>query len=90
MDTYTINLTGLLGLCGALFAAQRMIPSRTSSNDTAKDNGKAASVKDSKVADDAEAVHWPFLGVYCLVMGADWLQVHISCAETLNAGPHKH
>lgn len=58
---YQINLAGLLGLCAALAFAQRKPAA-----------GKAA--KSSSA--NPEASQWPFLVVYSLVMGADWLQVY--------------
>ncbi|KAK3937865.1 major facilitator superfamily transporter [Diplogelasinospora grovesii] len=59
MDIYTLNLTGLLALCGALFVAQRT--PNTKSPKPTKNTNKANS-------------QWSFLVVYALVMGADWLQ----------------
>ncbi len=79
MDSYTANLTGLLGLCGALFIAQRQLSGATETKDKTIDgkanDGKTTTKKEKKTVDASEAVHWPFLTVYCLVMGSDWLQV---------------
>lgn len=68
MDVYQINLTGLLGLCAALFVAQRKPADQA--NKTSKDQSGPA-----KHVDSAEASQWPFLTVFALVMGSDWLQV---------------
>lgn len=63
MDTYQLNFAGLLGLCAVLFVAQRK------PTEQAKPSGKVKNV------DSAEASQWPFLAVFALVMGSDWLQV---------------
>lgn len=63
MDTYTLNLVGLLGLCAALFA----IKSRTTSpSPQPKTTTPATATKPPP--------QWPFLTVYALVMASDWLQ----------------
>lgn len=61
MDTYTLNLVGLLGVCAALFA----IKSRTASPSPAPK---------STTNPRAPPPQWPFLTVYALVMASDWLQ----------------
>lgn len=63
MDTYQLNFAGLLGICAVLFVTQRKPAEQ------AKPSGKAKNV------DSAEASQWPFLTVFALVMGSDWLQV---------------
>ncbi|KAH8763693.1 hypothetical protein F5883DRAFT_111397 [Diaporthe sp. PMI_573] len=72
MDTYQLNFTGLLGLCAVLFVAQRRKPTQP------KQGAKPAEVKkDSKPEQKIngnEASQWPFLVVFALVMGSDWLQ----------------
>ncbi|KAJ4411326.1 hypothetical protein N0V82_009015 [Gnomoniopsis sp. IMI 355080] len=70
-DPYQINLAGLLGLCGVLLVAQRY-----SSKETPVDKStesKKKTIKD-KAIESAEASQWPFLTVFALVMGSDWLQ----------------
>ncbi|KAK3333403.1 major facilitator superfamily transporter [Cercophora scortea] len=80
MDIYTINLTGLLVLCGALFIAQhRGVPRGGEVEDKkGKDQKNDADLikSKSKVKNKKKkkADKWPFLTVYALVMGADWLQ----------------
>lgn len=71
MDIYQLNFTGLLGLCAVLFIAQR------SSSQHKPDSKSSDSKKkpDAKEGDIAEASQWPFLLVFALVMGSDWLQV---------------
>lgn len=64
MDVYQINLAGLLSLCAALAYAQRKPAHRKAKGS----NGGTG---------NPEASQWPFLVVYSLVMGADWLQVSI-------------
>lgn len=61
MDTYTLNLVGLLGLCAALFA----IKSRTSPSPFPQPKTTTATKPPPQ---------WPFLTVYALVMASDWLQ----------------
>ena len=64
MDTYTLNLVGLLSLCTALFAVK------------SREKGEASptTTKDPKQAAPSQ---WPFFTVYALVMGSDWLQARI-------------
>lgn len=72
MDTYQLNFTGLLGLCAVLFVAQRRKPAQPK-----QDAKTTESKKDSKPKqkiDGNEASQWPFLVVFALVMGSDWLQ----------------
>ena len=80
MDTYQLNFTGLLGLCAVLFVAQRRKPAQP------KQDAKPAEVKkDSKPkqkTDSNEASQWPFLVVFALVMGSDWLQASLSSPRT--------
>ncbi|KAK0708254.1 hypothetical protein B0H67DRAFT_648339 [Lasiosphaeris hirsuta] len=59
MDSYTINLTILLALCGALFLLQHL--SQPALSPTKKLTTPAPS-------------QWPFLAVYTLAMASDWLQ----------------
>lgn len=74
MDTtYQLNLGGLLGLCGALFIAQRY----TSQEPSEERPTGPKKIKD-KVVDTTEASQWPFLTVFALVMGSDWLQASLS------------
>lgn len=77
MDTYQLNFAGLLGLCAVLFVAQRKPASlaKTSTNNTSSkpvQQEKIGAAKD--VVNSAEASQWPFLTVFALVMGSDWLQ----------------
>ncbi|KAH8887529.1 DUF791-domain-containing protein [Thozetella sp. PMI_491] len=64
MDTYQINLVGLLGLCAALFLTQRSKTSPTQ-------DGSSKSKQDRPKSSASQSA---FLVVYALVMGADWLQ----------------
>ncbi|KAK3316247.1 major facilitator superfamily transporter [Apodospora peruviana] len=66
VDIYTLNLGGLLALCGALFVAQ------SRSNASKKDNTKTK--KKPQVKNESSKSQLPFLLIYALVMGADWLQ----------------
>ncbi|KAG6361321.1 hypothetical protein INS49_009546 [Diaporthe citri] len=64
MDTYQLNFTGLLGLCAALFVAQRRKPAQPK-----QDAKSAEPKKDSKpkqTTDSNEASQWPFLVVFAL------------------------
>lgn len=70
MDTYQLNFTGLLGLCAVLFVAQRRKPAQP------KQDAKKASQPKQKT-DNNEASQWPFLVVFALVMGSDWLQARL-------------
>ena len=68
-DTYQLNLTGLLGLCAALFLAQQ--------NRTKTRAGKPDAPAQSRSGGGGrggDASQTAFLVVYGLVMGADWLQ----------------
>lgn len=80
-DSYQLNLGGLLGLCGVLFVAQRH-----SARETPDDKSKTSKnlIKD-KVTDAAEASQWPFLTVFALVMGSDWLQARLIPGPTTTA-----
>lgn len=71
MDTYQLNFAGLLGLCAVLFIAQRK-PAQEKPDEKPSDSKKSPKVKE---VDNAEASQWPFLTVFALVMGSDWLQV---------------
>lgn len=62
MDIYQLNFAGLLGLCAVLSLAGRK---------PAQPAGKRKQSKESSKVSQS-----PFLVVYSLVMGADWLQVH--------------
>jgi len=75
MDMYKANLGGLLAVCGALFAAQRLAAPKSATSESKEGKGKKATPSSQKAADNPEAVQWAFLVVYSLVMGADWLQV---------------
>ncbi|KAJ0108159.1 hypothetical protein J7T55_000124 [Diaporthe amygdali] len=64
MDTYQLNFTGLLGLCAALFIAQRRKPAQPKKDEKpAKSKNDAAS---KQKADSTEASQWPFLVVFAL------------------------
>ncbi len=67
MDIYKINLTGLLGLCAALWVAQ--------ARGKPKDEKKAAGKTTAHSSGGGGGSQWAFLTVYALVMAADWLQV---------------
>jgi len=75
MDIYTINLTALLGLCGALFYTQK---SQSQFQAAAKPAAAKPTDKNSKIQKQApsssSSSQWPFLVVYTLVMASDWLQ----------------
>lgn len=82
MDTtYQLNLAGLLGLCGVLFVAQRRSSQQETSNEKATESSKQ--IKD-KVVDTTEASQWPFLTVFALVMGSDWLQARAPFSPLLH------
>ena len=67
LDTYQLNLTGLLGLCATLFLAQQ--------NRTKTSPGKSdAPAQRRSSGSGGDASQTAFLVVYALVMGADWLQ----------------
>ncbi|KAI6587151.1 hypothetical protein MCOR12_009620 [Pyricularia oryzae] len=70
MDAYQINFAALIGLCGALFLAQPKAKEAASETK----GSKAGEKKTKKSADTTDASQWPFLVVFCLVMGSDWLQ----------------
>lgn len=72
MDTYQLNFTGLLGLCAALFVAQRRKPAQPKKGATSSESKKDPKPKQKTNSD--EASQWPFLVVFALVMGSDWLQ----------------
>ncbi len=90
MDIYKANLTGLLGLCAALYAGQHFFlhgaarpqqPQQQQQQQTQDgDKTKAAEAaraaqKAQEAKETAAAAHaWDFLVVYALVMAADWLQ----------------
>lgn len=79
MDTsYQVNLGGLLGLCGALFIAQRYSSKEQLDEKPTK---SPKQIKD-KVVDSTEASQWSFLTVFALVMGSDWLQARLSAIRT--------
>lgn len=73
MDVYQLNFAGLLSLCAVLFVAQRS-PTQEKSKDESSSSAKK-NLKKQKVTDGSEASQWPFLTVFALVMGSDWLQV---------------
>jgi MFS family permease len=66
MDTYTLNLLGLLGLCTALFAIK------------SRQKGDTSPAATAAKANKPPPAQWPFLTVYALVMASDWLQVPLS------------
>ncbi|KAL8392191.1 hypothetical protein RB595_002397 [Gaeumannomyces hyphopodioides] len=68
MDIYQLNLAGLVGLCGVLFLAQRKPTAPAAKDSKTKKDAKAEG------ADGDAASQWPFLLVFSLVMGSDWLQ----------------
>lgn len=72
--SYQLNLGSLLGLCGALFIAQRYSSKEQPEEKLPKSKKQ---IKD-KVVDSTEASQWPFLTVFALVMGSDWLQARPS------------
>lgn len=69
MDTYQLNFAGLLATCAVLFVVQRRAAQEEPATSSPKKTVKA------KEVDLAEASQWPFLTVFALVMGSDWLQV---------------
>ena len=69
MDIYTINLTALLGLCGALFYMQKS----QSQSQAAATKPTDKNSKTQKQTPPSSS-QWPFLAVYTLVMASDWLQ----------------
>lgn len=70
LDTYQINLAGLLLACGALLAV-RSTPSSSEKKDA---KPKASTSK-------GQTSQWAFFIVYALVMGSDWLQARPSSFE---------
>jgi MFS transporter, MFS domain-containing protein family, molybdate-anion transporter len=72
MDTYQLNFTGLLGLCAVLFVAQGRKPDQPK-QDAKKEQAKKDS-KNQQKTNTNDASQWPFLVVFALVMGSDWLQ----------------
>ncbi|KAG8169478.1 hypothetical protein KVR01_000223 [Diaporthe batatas] len=72
MDTYQLNFAGLLGLCAALFIAQRRKPAQPKQDANKAEAKKEPETKQQTHSD--EASQWPFLVVFALVMGSDWLQ----------------
>lgn len=75
MDTYQLNFTGLLGLCAALFFAQRRKPAQPKQDAKTAEAKKGSKPKQQTASN--EASQWPFLVVFALVMGSDWLQASI-------------
>ncbi|KAK3692087.1 major facilitator superfamily transporter [Podospora appendiculata] len=79
MDVYGVNLACLLALCGALFVAQGRGARRQPGDDGEEDKmsgGAGLKMGDTHMNKNKskKAARWPFLTVYALVMGADWLQ----------------
>lgn len=70
MDTYQLNFAGLLATCAVLFVVQR-----TSAQEEPQEASSSKKKIKGKEVDAAEASQWPFLAVFALVMGSDWLQV---------------
>ncbi|KAI3390554.1 hypothetical protein diail_9206 [Diaporthe ilicicola] len=67
MDTYQLNFAGLLGLCGALFVAQRGKSAQQSKQQDAKSaESKKGKNEAEKKTDSTEASQWPFLVVFAL------------------------
>ncbi|POS76712.1 hypothetical protein DHEL01_v204897 [Diaporthe helianthi] len=64
METYQLNFTGLLGLCAALFVAQRRKP--TQPKKEAKKTKAENNLKAKQLTDSNEASQWPFLIVFAL------------------------
>ncbi|KAK4180257.1 putative major facilitator superfamily transporter [Triangularia setosa] len=70
---YTLNLTALLALNGALFYSRQQSQDRLSSTSVSKDSTKA----NEDVCRVRSLLHsplTPFLSVYTLAMASDWLQ----------------
>ena len=67
LDTYQINLAGLLLACGVLLAV-RSTPSSSEKED----------VKPKAPTSKGQTSQWAFFIVYALVMGSDWLQARPS------------
>lgn len=90
LDTYQLNLVGLLVACGTLLAATTTTTT-TTKNRSAGGDGNSAETETksgeqqrrSKADGDGRAgdacspllLQWPFFVSYALVMGSDWLQV---------------
>jgi MFS transporter, MFS domain-containing protein family, molybdate-anion transporter len=72
LDTYQLNLAGLLCVCSLLFASQTKDGEKNSS--TAKADAKDGA-KTRQYERRYQGSQWAFYVVYALVMGADWLQV---------------
>lgn len=72
MDKYQLNFAGLLGLCAVLFVAQRKKPAQPKQD--AKPAEPKKDPKPKQATDRQDASQWPFLVVFALVMGSDWLQ----------------
>ena len=70
LDTYQLNLAGLLLACGTLFAVRR-------GSDAAAPAAVDSKKKDppKQYVNNYRGSQWAFYVVYALVMGADWLQV---------------
>ncbi|KAK7716379.1 hypothetical protein SLS64_003533 [Diaporthe eres] len=62
MDTYQLNFTGLLGLCAALFVAQRRQPAQPKQD--AKSSQSKTDSKPKQKTNSDEASQWPFLGPF--------------------------
>lgn len=84
MDTYQLNFTGLLGLCAALFVAQRRKPAQPKQDAKSTESNKDAKAKQD--TDSNEASQWPFLVVFALVMGSDWLQARLTSPRSQALG----
>lgn len=70
LDTYQLNLAGLVLACGVLLAVPSSSPSKTSSS---RKSPRKPGTK-SKTAAAGQASQWAFFTVYALVMASDWLQ----------------
>lgn len=89
MDVYHFNFAALIGLCAVLLMAQRD-PNKAKVGTKPSQPKKAG--KEKKI-DTKEASQWPFLTVYGLVMGSDWLQASKSLpppSPTPNRHGRKH
>jgi hypothetical protein len=76
LDTYQLNLAGLLLLCGTLFAARPGPDANKADVDEEEKKKKKDGAK--QYVNLYKGSQWSFYVVYALVMGADWLQVRPS------------
>jgi MFS transporter, MFS domain-containing protein family, molybdate-anion transporter len=71
LDTYQLNLAGLLLVCGTLLAARS---SQSGDGEVVVDEKKDGK---KQYVSAYRGSQWAFFVVYALVMGADWLQVRL-------------